>query len=307
MRLWKLLALLPFAAGARLRAWRAPAFDVAKNASVVYGAASWNCTNVTDASTCDSSGLGRGALTLALYAPAARNASAPAPPPRKPAVVLIHGGSYVNGDAGSDNMAWSASWFAARGWVAASINYRVRGDRGLCPFDLEYAPEYATYADNVTGAVHPVAWVPSWAEMYPAIRDAKAAVRWLRAHADALGVEPRAVAAYGSSAGGASAIALGANVEADFKDELGAAADPTLAATFPEESSAVAAVVSHWGALYADAALEQRDGVARASARSAPTAGFHGGSDTVVSPENERALCEGLEAVGVACHTSCRG
>ena len=80
MRLWKLLALLPFAAGARLRAWRAPAFAVAKNASVVYGAAAWNCSNVTDASTCDASGAGRGALTLDLYAPAPLNPSAPAPP-----------------------------------------------------------------------------------------------------------------------------------------------------------------------------------------------------------------------------------
>ena len=45
---------------------------------------------------------------------------APAPPPRKPAVVLIHGGSYVNGDAGSDNMAWSASDTVVKrraGWV----------------------------------------------------------------------------------------------------------------------------------------------------------------------------------------------
>ena len=35
--------------------------------------------------------------------------------------------------------------------------------------------------------------------MYPAIRDAKAAVRWVRAHAAGLGVDPDTIIASGSS------------------------------------------------------------------------------------------------------------
>ena len=106
---------------------------------------------------------------------------------------------------------------------------------------------------------------------------------------------------HGSSAGGCSAVALGANNEDDFKADLQPDVDPTLPSTHPNVSSSVAAVVSHWGATHGIEALEQHDNTSRVTSSFAPVVAFHGLSDYAVSPEEEQSLCVRLADVGVPC------
>jgi pectinesterase len=83
-----------------------------------------------------------------------------------PAVVCIHGGGWAKGNRRSH--ATLAQALAARGYVTATISYRLSGE---APFPA-------------------------------AIHDCKAAVRFLRAHADAYGIDPARIGAIGLSAGG---------------------------------------------------------------------------------------------------------
>lgn len=93
------------------------------------------------------------------------------PGARLPLIVWIHGGGWAAGDK-SD---CPAKKLVDRGYAVASIGYRLSGD-----------------------AVFPAQ-----------IEDCKAAVRWLRAHADDLGLDPGRFAAWGNSAGAHLAALLG--------------------------------------------------------------------------------------------------
>jgi acetyl esterase/lipase len=103
-------------------------------------------------------------LTLDVYATKSGGA--------KPLVIYIHGGGWVNGT--SRNAAAFADFpavlaeLAARGYVAASVNYRLSGE----------------------------ARFPAAAE------DVDAAIRWLKAHAAEYGIDKTRVAIWGGSAGG---------------------------------------------------------------------------------------------------------
>lgn len=117
-------------------------------------------------------------LTLDLYSPTRRTGSQ-----RYPLILFIHGGAWQHGDARhagavEDFPAWLAQ-LAARGFVVASVNYRLSGE----------------------------------ARFPAAVNDAKIALRWLRSRASALGVDRDRVVVWGVSAGGqiAGLMALGCN------------------------------------------------------------------------------------------------
>jgi acetyl esterase/lipase len=98
----------------------------------------------------------------------------------RPAIVVIHGGGWLEGDKSSfSTSAHRAPGniidFAALGFVAVTINYRLSAE----------AP-------------------------YPAaLEDCRLAVRWLRAHAREYHVDADRIGAYGNSAGGHLALLLG--------------------------------------------------------------------------------------------------
>ncbi len=104
-----------------------------------------------------------------------------------PAIVFVHGGGWRAGVRA--NFAPMAIRMAERGYVAATISYRL-------------SPE----------APYPAA-----------IHDAKAAVRWVRAHAGEYGIDPGRIAIAGGSAGGQIAALTGVtNGEARFDPDGGA-------------------------------------------------------------------------------------
>ena len=93
----------------------------------------------------------------------------------RPAIVFFFGGGWKGGTP--RQFFPHCEYFASRGMVAASAEYRVQSRHGVSPPDC--------------------------------VSDAKAAVRWLRAHAPELGVDPGRVAAGGGSAGGHLAACTG--------------------------------------------------------------------------------------------------
>ncbi|MBC8350557.1 MAG: alpha/beta hydrolase [Planctomycetes bacterium] len=108
--------------------------------------------------------VGDNSLRLDLYSPKE-------PAARRPLIVWVHGGGWRNGS--KDRC--PALRFLAKGYVVASINYRLSG-----------------------------------VAIYPAqIHDCKAAIRWLRAHAEQYSIDPRRIGVWGSSAGGHLVALLG--------------------------------------------------------------------------------------------------
>jgi pectinesterase len=104
----------------------------------------------------------------------------------RPAIVFVHGGGWRAGVRA--NFAPMAIRMAERGYVAATISYRL-------------SPE----------ALYPAAIV-----------DAKAAVRWVRAHATDYRIDPDRIAIAGGSAGGQIAALTGVtNGEARFDPDGG--------------------------------------------------------------------------------------
>jgi acetyl esterase/lipase len=120
----------------------------------------------------------------------------------RPALVFIHGGGWRAGD--KDVLKDAIKEAASRGYVAVSVGYRL---------------------------------VPK--HRFPApVHDVKCAVRWLRAHASELNVDPDRIGAIGFSAGAHLAMMLG-TVDTDdgLEGDEG----------WPEYSSKVQAVVSYFG------------------------------------------------------------
>ena len=91
----------------------------------------------------------------------------------RPGIVFVHGGRWLEG--GKRQFASQAAHLAGKGYVCMCIEYRLSGE-----------------------AIFPAA-----------VEDAKCAVRWLRAHADRLQLDPGRIAACGGSAGGHLAAMLG--------------------------------------------------------------------------------------------------
>jgi len=157
-----------------------------------------------------------GSLELDLYLPPGENPA--------PLIVYIHGGAWTGGD---QKRTRGVERFAERGFAVASIEYRL----SYIPDDVEDAfwiPE----SNDVNG---PRGKFPDH------IVDVKAAIRWLRAHADEYNLDPDRVAAWGSSAGAHLAALAGTmgdieEVEGDLYDVT-----PTV---YPDESGRLQAVVT---------------------------------------------------------------
>lgn len=194
-------------------------------------------------------------LTLDIYEPDEATVQ------NRPVVLLVHSGGFWTGDSLMKSMVRAGNYFAERGWVCFSINYRLHGDRAIAPEGwLKNRPTYA------------------------ATRDAKVAVRWIRANADSYRVAGNAMVVYGGSAGGYIGVALAASDEEDFRDELlsNDAENQLLQATHLDQSSRVQAVVSHWGSGLLLDLLKEYDGRNRFDSDDAPLLIIHGTQDKIV-------------------------
>ncbi len=111
-----------------------------------------------------------------------------------PLYVIIHGGGFISGDANSRQAQLMYRYFRDRGFACASVNYRLAQE---APFPA-------------------------------ALEDCKAAIRFLRAHADRYGYDAGRIAVFGESAGGYLAVMCAVTNDSEFnslpfigQDELG--------------------------------------------------------------------------------------
>ncbi len=190
--------------------------------------------------------------------------------PAWPVVIWIHGGAWREGDK-DDN---TAEFLLERGYALVSINYRLSGQA-----------------------------------VYPAqIHDCKAAVRFLRAHAERYGLDADSMGVSGASAGGHLASLLGVTAGlAELEADSGS----------PEQPSAVSCVVDYFGP--ADLSIRFHDAVEQllgdhprnvpelarlaspaqlAGGDAAPHLIFHGEDDSTVPLDQSQRLHRALQAAG---------
>ena len=216
---------------------------------------------------------GSAALTLDLQIPAA--------PGRKPLVIYVPGGGFVQADKGG--ALDLRTYVAEAGYAVASIRYRTVTDG-------------ADYVDGVA--------------------DVKSAVRFLRAHAAEYGIDATKVALWGESAGGylAAMTALTAGrPEFDLGDNLDQSSAVTavvdkfgpsdmsrIGADFDAETAAALASPAFVGHQYfTGAAPGAADPLTYVGANDVPFLFFHGSDDRLVSPSQTLLLHNALRAAGV--------
>ena len=105
---------------------------------------------------------------------------------KRPAIVFFFGGGWTGGKI--EQFEPQAKHLASRGMVAARADYRVKSRHGVTPKEC--------------------------------VEDAKSAVRWMRANAAKLGVDPNRIVAAGGSAGGhiAACTAFAPGLDAKGED-----------------------------------------------------------------------------------------
>lgn len=120
----------------------------------------------------------QGKLMLDVFLPAKHKAS-----DKRPVIVFFFGGGWATG--APNQFYQQARYFADKGFVAISADYRTFKKHGTTPFEC--------------------------------VKDGKSAIRWVREHAKELGIDVRKVVASGGSAGGHVAACTG--LISDYEEE----------------------------------------------------------------------------------------
>jgi len=181
---------------------------------------------------------------------------------RRPAIIFFFGGGWVGGTP--EQFYQQARYCSALGMVALSADYRV----GITPFEC--------------------------------VKDGKSAVRWVRHHADQLGVDPRRIVASGGSAGGHVAACTGVIPgHEEYGEDLRISSVPGAMILF---NPVIDTTEAGFG-------MDQV-GVARKTDISPchhvhkgipPTLVFHGTADTTVPFENAERFTRLMTAAGNVC------
>ena len=191
----------------------------------------------------------------------------------RPILVLIHGGGFRSGDKKKMSQYIRFSkYFASRGFVVFNINYRLLSDYGSLP------KEWTDYV-NLNA---PKNNLNRYKAVYPAIRDAKAAIRWIVANKTKYGVNTDYLTVGGGSAGGCSAVAIGLTSNEDYRDELSVFEDKTLKTTNLNESFKVKTILNFWGSKRCADAISSIYGNEIYNDSNPPLFTAHGTNDDVV-------------------------
>ena len=214
--------------------------------------------------------IGEVKLSLWLYAPNGHRPSA-----KLPAILFFFGGGWTNGNP--KQFEQQCKHLSSRGMVAITADYRVASRH----------------------KVHVV----------ECIRDAKSAVRWVRANARRLGIDPDRIAAGGGSAGGHIAAAAGViegleeqgeNLRISSRPNALVLFNPALVlAAAPEIGAATesfAPFADRFGA--APQAISPYHHVRKGDP---PAIIFHGKSDTTVPYRYAEAFAQKMREAGNRC------
>ena len=214
----------------------------------------------------------------------------------RPVYMFIHGGGFQGGTKTKPEIINMAHYFASRGWVFASVDYRTASDftgniyTGIAPQEwIDFAQQNATTPDQVKTSV----------AMYAAQRDNKAALRWLMANASTYNVNKDFITVGGASAGAITTIALGISNQEDFRDEISLTEDPTLSTTNLNETYEVRSLVDFWGGNVKLDLYESIYGVNRFDSNDPPLFIAHGTEDPTVLFSEAEDMVELYDSTGV--------
>lgn len=186
---------------------------------------------------------------------------------------------------------WQLGWSGALITRAGSLSVSVATPTPLSPS-----------AEAEIARTHVGEWTPNWSSAYPAVRDLKAAIRFVRANAAKYGVDPSRIVVSGGSAGATNSVAAGITFDEDYNKELTVSQDPTLATTHQDQNSSVQCVVAHWSTDW-EAYLPQMIDPAnrtRFTAANAPIVEFHGSIDGTINISHARDAEAHYAKTGVA-------
>ena len=185
---------------------------------------------------------------------------------QRPAIVLFFGGGWNSGDA--RQFYQQARALADQGMVAFSADYRVKSRNQTTPFEC--------------------------------VKDAKSAIRWVRAHAAELGVDPNRIVASGGSAGGHLAACTGVIAGSEEAGEnLKISSRPNAMILFnpvvdTTEKGFGAALFKPEQQTELSPCHQVRKGIA-------PTIVFHGTADKTVPFENAERFAKLMKETGNDC------
>jgi len=225
----------------------------------------------------------------------------------RPVLMFIHGGGFTGGIKHKPEIVEMAEYYASRGWVYVSIDYRTTEELG--DIDDMSQKEIIDYYQGIA----PKEWIEHTFEgaestkqiqqsvaMYAAQRDSKAALRWIVANADTYSIDVDEIAVGGASAGSITTIALGISNESDFRDEISIDEDPTLATTNLNETYDVKSMVYFWGSNVKVELYNTVYEVDRYDAKDPELFMAHGdGNDPVTPYEGALALQDIYDSLGI--------
>ena len=189
---------------------------------------------------------------------------------RRPGVLFIHGGGFTKGDKAEYRSASVSADLARAGYVVVSCNYALGAKE------------------------QPGVWPRN-------IADCREAVRWMRANAEALGLDPERIAVAGGSAGGYLALMVGLS-----DDKTGPGGDPA-----PKVSAKVSAIIDFYGVVnFSKHGKGDVPGVPAAEqaaylptnqcdAQDPPVLILHGTADTTVDLAQSAEMAKALRAAKV--------
>jgi len=149
-------------------------------------------------------------------------------PGTRPAILLVHGGSFTEGSKEKEEIVEFARYFASYGYVAFAMSYRLAED---------YPPAPAYWgAISLSSAVH------------AAIVDVKAALRFIRANAGTFGVDAGQIGLLGESAGAIAGVAAAVTEPDEYASD--GPEFPIPEQNNPGISPAVRAYVHLWGTAF---------------------------------------------------------
>jgi len=202
----------------------------------------------------------------------------------RPLLMLIHGGAFYGGSKQQDALVNMANYYASRGFVVFSIDYRLRDHTGTIP------QEWIDASSDIPPANHEQLFA-----MYPAHRDAKAALRWIIANADNYHINTDYITVGGGSAGAITSIGLGVSELGDYKDEISISEDNTLSTTNFSQTYEVQTILDFWESNVSIEILESIYGYQRFDSNDPALFITHGTEDPTVpfsSAEDLKTICE---------------
>lgn len=122
----------------------------------------------------------------------------------KPALLLVHGGSFQGGSKRDEPIVEYAEYFAERGYIVFAIDYRLEGDFPPAPSGWSSVLGFGT---------------ARLAAAHAAIVDVKAAVRHVRARAADYGIDPNRIGVLGESAGAIAAVPAAVTPSSEFSSD----------------------------------------------------------------------------------------